>query len=163
MDRDEIPPKNSTIDNILQKYFASASTSAEMRKLIEKKMGDIDDDVELKINNAYTISDYFQTLWNHEELRMPVKENAIKKIDGIIKVKKNEILRGDITIPEESGCAEELIDTKHRNSRFEEFNASEKMREIQDRKWVLEHRLHSIDADLDIMKALNRPYYSSRN
>ena len=86
--KDAVPAKNPGKDSFMQGLYTKVFTTKEQRKVtplhifsihqaIEEKFDHIDNSISQKIIQAYTISEYFDYLWNNADIKKEDKDVPI--------------------------------------------------------------------------------------
>jgi len=91
-DQQLIPSVNPQINQYLSGLYTQSGANAESKAAIDKKLGKVDDTIKDKILATTAISEYFDEIWNHPELKDKHKDFVITKLEAIQQAKKQQII-----------------------------------------------------------------------
>jgi len=156
----DIPQENVKIKQLLNDLYGKTGATADQKSVIDKKLSKVHQVLSEKIVTAPTISEYFDRLWKHEDLKEQHKETVIKKLEAIQKGKRIQIINADQPVAKTSANIE-AITSKFKMTAFEEYNMNQKVEEVKKKKnLVLESFVMSNSVDPDVLHSLNKPFRS---
>jgi len=163
-DQQQIPSVNPQINQYLNGLYAQSGANAESKAAIEKKIGKVDNTIKDKILTTTAISEYFDEIWNHPELKDKHKDFVITKLEAIQQAKKEQIINNKQKVSQSMANLDEIIES-FKMTPYEEFNMQEKLKQAQKKKNVEldNYFLPGKKGDPDVLRSLNRPYKSVLN
>jgi len=163
-DKTLIPSENTHFKQLLNSLYNSSGANADYKSVIDRKLEKINQNIQEKIINTVTISNYFDQLWQQPELKSHDKDAVIKNLETIQQNKRKEIESGNQFVSKSAGNLD-VINSNFKMTPFEEFQLQEKVKEVKKKKHleIETPLLSNIKDDLDVLHAINRPFRSVQN
>lgn len=157
-----IPSQDPQVSSFLNSQLSNSQVSPDSKAAIDRKLEKIDRTIAEKIKQTHTTSEYFEELWKNPDIKDSDKNHVILKLESIQLSNKSQIKAGDLPVAKTAAIADNL-NTAFNMTSFEEFTLQEKIKELKAKNKLDETSiLARLQADLDILHALNRPFVASQ-